>query len=1160
MTGQLLYAVMGLTLSTQFDETSGFRAPCADTNLNQWSRWIKDSEDTVCDNAADLGAGTIKIYQYTIDARTIFGDLNDDIVDANRDFKVCDVEDQAKTYLGKVRASDGSCWHHVHIAEMDVFDLSGADLALYTVSGNMASIVGGMEIFESDIMNNFAVVGKFGDHVEIDTSLPSPLNDEGVQDAYKTLEYNPSNKPILMCGSPEEVASDPFYGDNGFDVILPENSGWRSMSKWELSGQKHTIWTHFALESEDQLRMKMAWSLSQIVSVGLPADARGTHDMEETEGWLAFYDMFVKNAYGNYRDLMREFSYSVIMANWLSFEDNRSLQYNIDNDGGDTYPDENFAREIMQLFSVGLFKLNMDGTIIYQENGNPEDTYSMDGIQSYARAWTGFVKRPERGGASPERGFQDQTLDPMTINIDTRDWFPKNDLANGFIGDKVARCADLPANHPLRQGATYQLLGAVGTPELQEDPEWWAINPDFLHLEIESTSPLYAKLCEVDTNGDCTLPAKVRLDTTLVYDDTAKTGAEYAVDTIRTVQMKVGSVAIWYEYIRQPCVEHSFYRDAKRVTKGQIKNQFIQESNMCANPVLEAATPMCSNAGWETEEEDGLIYCRYQGERMTYDSAVVICEANGMEQSYPWTVKQWKAGPCQSGISTRDFRSCANSSCDVKVKVEFGSGHIAIVHSPGPDRADLVNIESLVDPDTINFFATPWEGTYPSLSDCLSISSCYVHEEGYCICNTDATETVVYSSAGQVSSIDQLMSELYIGAVDPATFDANTYNDLGSCNIEGVTVHSKTSECASLSSDTIFVFEWNSKPFFLQNSKSMVSISNSGFQFRNPVQFISLSDPEARDAHYETEEVLDSLFYPSHPPFMAVRVIQRFGISNPSPGFVERVATAYKTGSFKQSVSGKYGDLGAMVAAIILDDESRSPVLDADQSHGHLREPLIKVLSFFRSLGLHYETPFNVPTLMGMEENIGQGSFDNPSVFSFFLPEFTPTGVVQSAGLIAPESQVLQGDNILFLLDAYFSTVKFGIAECHSMSSFGGWKHNYPFECPSTEGDSSLSPARLSYWPQSTASVDDIIDELDILLTSGRLQDRNRALIKSIVEPMMGDESKAIRSIETLLLSTPEYHSTNLPRNQDTVRQITGYYKAQGAVQGCSSPNDEGWG
>ena len=69
------------------------------------------------------------------------------------------------------------------------------------------------------------------------------------------------------------------------------------------------------------------------------------------------------------------------------------------------------------------------------------------------------------------------------------------------------------------------------------------------------------------------------------------------------------------------------------------------------------------------------------------------------------------------------------------------------------------------------------------------------------------------------------------------------------------------------------------------------------------------------------------------------------------------MATAYKTGTFGQFGSGKYGDLGAMVAAILLDNESRSVVLDTDQTHGHLREPLVKVISAFRSMGLQYEMP-----------------------------------------------------------------------------------------------------------------------------------------------------------------------------------------------------------
>ena len=88
----------------------------------------------------------------------------------------------------------------------------------------------------------------------------------------------------------------------------------------------------------------------------------------------------------------------------------------------------------MQLFSVGLYKLNMDGSIVYQENGNPVDSYSIDDIVSYARAWTGFVEKPERGGpATSKEGSADTTLDPMRIDITKRDLFPKNNLLNGFI-------------------------------------------------------------------------------------------------------------------------------------------------------------------------------------------------------------------------------------------------------------------------------------------------------------------------------------------------------------------------------------------------------------------------------------------------------------------------------------------------------------------------------------------------------------------------------------------------------------------------------------------------------------------------------------------------------------------------------------------------------
>ena len=72
-----------------------------------------------------------------------------------------------------------------------------------------------------------------------------------------------------------------FFHHTGFNVGQPEGTGYRSWSIWELAAQRHTTWAHLALHAADQLRMKTAWSLSQIVAVGLPGS--GTTFNEETE-------------------------------------------------------------------------------------------------------------------------------------------------------------------------------------------------------------------------------------------------------------------------------------------------------------------------------------------------------------------------------------------------------------------------------------------------------------------------------------------------------------------------------------------------------------------------------------------------------------------------------------------------------------------------------------------------------------------------------------------------------------------------------------------------------------------------------------------------------------------------------------------------------------
>ena len=126
----------------------------------------------------------------------------------------------------------------------------------------------------------------------------------------------------------------------------------RERGTGSLGAGKNVVWSTVVLRAEDQLRQRVAWALSQIFVIS-DAAGRGPY----SEPWHAYYDIFVRHAFGNYRDVMREVAYSPMMGEYLSFSGNKAMSF----DG--SYPDENFAREIMQLFSIGLYKLNSDGAL-----------------------------------------------------------------------------------------------------------------------------------------------------------------------------------------------------------------------------------------------------------------------------------------------------------------------------------------------------------------------------------------------------------------------------------------------------------------------------------------------------------------------------------------------------------------------------------------------------------------------------------------------------------------------------------------------------------------------------------------------------------------------------------------------------------------------------
>ena len=250
------------------------------------------------------------------------------------------------------------------------------------------------------------------------------------------------------------------------------------------------------------------------------------------------------------------------MAEHLSYLRGKSHSYVFeDEDKRISRADENYAREVMQLFTIGLVKLNDDGTpVIDPETGNPIETYTNDDIESFARAWTGFDRTAVRSNYEEVRtGTSDNRLDPMKIVADWRDEFPKSNLNGGFIGDRYALCTDLPSKSFLKKSAKYRLLGGKSSPELMKDPSWFDNDDNgILRAELDPSSSLYQKLFN-NGNGYQLL---VELDTDLTCY-----GVECKVDTLRVV--KVNNV--YYEYVERPCVQLAFYNNGKQIQLRQNK-------------------------------------------------------------------------------------------------------------------------------------------------------------------------------------------------------------------------------------------------------------------------------------------------------------------------------------------------------------------------------------------------------------------------------------------------------------------------------------------------------------------------------------------------------------------------------------------------------------
>ena len=201
------------------------------------------------------------------------------------------------------------------------------------------------------------------------------------------------------------------------------------------------VWWRHTIDAEDQLRQRVAFALSQIFVISA-SDGLG----DEQPGLANYYDILLRHAFGNYRDLIEEITLNPIMGEYLSMKGNHKPDAELN-----LRPDENYARELLQLFSIGLSLLNDDGTTINDSDGVPLPTYDQETVEAFAHVFTGWhFANAEHFRWPKNKDF----INPMVAWQDMHDTGEKV-LLNGAVlpagqsAEKdLADALDNIANHP----------------------------------------------------------------------------------------------------------------------------------------------------------------------------------------------------------------------------------------------------------------------------------------------------------------------------------------------------------------------------------------------------------------------------------------------------------------------------------------------------------------------------------------------------------------------------------------------------------------------------------------------------------------------------------------------------------------------------------------
>jgi cullin-associated NEDD8-dissociated protein 1 len=205
--------------------------------------------------------------------------------------------------------------------------------------------------------------------------------------------------------------------------------------------------------------------------------------------------------------------------------------------------------------------------------------------------------------------------------------------------------------------------------------------------------------------------------------------------------------------------------------------------------------------------------------------------------------------------------------------------------------------------------------------------------------------------------------------------------------------------------------------------------------------------------------------------------------------------------------------------------------LKSENSFGKIREPLLKVIHFMRSLEIVSQNSREID-LNRLHEFFGQELFSSPTVFNFYRSKFQPNSAVKRSELYSPEAQLLTLPRITSFLNSMYSFIEYGLTDC--FDGFGLKFRSYT--CDSLKTRSSTKELNSGYLTYSSSILDNLnpletVNYFSLLLTGGRLdQSQKNLLLDSFNNYTLISKIDGVKVLLELLVSTPEFQITSMAK------------------------------